>query len=485
MAPGGSSTTASPEFTVAEVGTALEDGTTVFSPLLRFPPEPKITSAILMEETNELVRRGRVDCDAIVLGAGFLGGAGGPAVAAWALYSACMWAILAVGIAGKWYRDGVAAYWLYVLLGFIGLMTGLRAYLLVQKRFRAAYIMVVAFLLGIGPLLLVQGILFGTTLKGRLGIAIALGIISPWMFASGVNLYLMRFAAASDCLCVGFAFIALIIIDAPTSPVHIGMAVLFPTAAVGFYRILQRRRAQAARIVAEDARKYEDLWAVLSADEANAPALERLALLQKTVVREPEGPERPERKVVRAVRAIHDLTANSTGTRAPRQRIGQLSILFYQAHILNEHFQEVVRLWAEQHNGCRTKPALVKRRARAIEKLHRSYHGDATRCIDLVRSSISCPTLQDVCACVETIAADPRVAILQMKNHFDPRFDALNLAAGYRKVSLSLVLVDDFTAHNGVAEHVTELQIGLDAFTALVQEGGHARYVQWRNMRAA
>ena len=80
--------------------------------------------------------------------------------------------------------------------------------------------------------------------------------------------------------------------------------------------------------------------------------------------------------------------------------------------------------------GAHVRHCPVKRRARAIEKLFRSYHGDPGWLIDLVRASITFETLESLLTCFERIRADARIAILQIKNRFDLEFDSAE-SAGY------------------------------------------------------
>eukprot|EP00729_Bicosta_minor_P008854 gene8854-13367_t len=64
-------------------------------------------------------------------------------------------------------------------------------------------------------------------------------------------------------------------------------------------------------------------------------------------------------------------------------------VLFAQAGALNDHFQGLVLQWAKGLGGAVVvHSSLVKRRARAIEKLHRFYYGDSGWIIDLVEHHV-------------------------------------------------------------------------------------------------
>ena len=178
----------------------------------------------------------------------------------------------------------------------------------------------------------------------------------------------------------------------------------------------------------------------------------------------------------------------SYGSKKPRQCIKDLFVLISQAHALNDHFQACVEQWAKPP-GSSTETGTVihscppKRLSRSIEKLHRSYRGDAGRLIDLVRSAITFDDFDMLVACVKGIVANPEVAILNYKNRFAADYDS-STSAGYRNVSISLIIVDDFTMGKRLDRHVCELQLGLKVLNKLKKDGGHKRYVQWRNLRA-
>lgn len=172
----------------------------------------------------------------------------------------------------------------------------------------------------------------------------------------------------------------------------------------------------------------------------------------------------------------------------PCQAIKDLVVLFAQADELNPHFQQCSEKWCSSP-GSTHKFSAVKRKARAIEKLYRSYNGDASRLTDLVRSSISCETFEDLKNVLNKILSDPTVVILHVKNKFKYDYKSAE-SAGYRNINLLLILVDDATMEAGVDCHICELQLGLskiDEIKNVVVEGeqhGHQRYVEWRDLLA-
>lgn len=183
------------------------------------------------------------------------------------------------------------------------------------------------------------------------------------------------------------------------------------------------------------------------------------------------------------LRISRNATVSSKHTGRPRQQIADVCVLFAQAGAFNDHFQGLVLQWAEGLGGAVVHSSPVKRRARAIEKLHRSYHGDPGWIIDLVRASISFETLDALLWCVQRLVDDPTVAILQVKNRFDPDYNSAD-SAGYRNLSISFVVVDAVTMGLKVEHHICELQLGLAAIDAFKNDTGHDKYVRWRNMRA-
>merc|ERR1711879_837292 len=114
----------------------------------------------------------------------------------------------------------------------------------------------------------------------------------------------------------------------------------------------------------------------------------------------------------------------------------------------------------------------VKRRNRAIQKLLRSYEGNASRLIDLVRSGIVFKDLQSLAECLKIISKDPRCVILQVKNRFAMKYNSAE-SAGYRNVALSMVIVDDETMGMSVDKHVCELQMGVEQFESMKSDEGH------------
>ena len=185
------------------------------------------------------------------------------------------------------------------------------------------------------------------------------------------------------------------------------------------------------------------------------------------------------------IRQLHE-ASNAAGMPydKPRQVINDVAVLYAQAVKINTHFQ--VERWSTACKGKLpdSQQLVAKRRKRAIQELWRTYRGDAARLIDLCRSSITVETTEDLAACLKAILEDPECAVLQIKNRFTASHDS-RTTAGYRNVSLSLIIVDRFTMTQGIDAHVCELQLGFGPFEFLKKFlNGHRRYVEFRDARA-
>jgi hypothetical protein len=163
------------------------------------------------------------------------------------------------------------------------------------------------------------------------------------------------------------------------------------------------------------------------------------------------------------------------------QFLPSLPLLYAQAFALNNHFQSKCAGWATSIGEH--KATTVKKQNRAIQKLWRTYMGNPRLLTDLVRSSIICDTPSDLLAVLDCIRGDPSVGILRIKNRFDPEYDP-SLSAGYRNISLNLIVVDEHTSRTCTDSHICELQLSLRAFDNFKTEGGHKRFVSFRDKRA-
>ena len=107
---------------------------------------------------------------------------------------------------------------------------------------------------------------------------------------------------------------------------------------------------------------------------------------------------------------------------------------------------------------------------------------EVPRLTDVVRQSIIFKDLDQLCDCLDKIARDPEIEVLQIKNRLDPDIDS-KILGGYRDVAINLRVVSDETRKKGVEGHICELQLILVDFHKLKTLAGHQRYVQLRNLR--
>jgi len=274
------------------------------------------------------------------------------------------------------------------------------------------------------------------------------------------------------------------------------------------YVLYQRRLAQrrAWQIVKADAKAYDDRWseveglyekalgdiAILARDvqqDCKAFAVLRRSL---TGVQTNSAPASNEDSATLALTArtmqMESLqrTILSSSNRAYKsaglqQLLSSLPLLYTQAFALNEHFQDKCAGWARDFG--KHEVVSVKKQDRAIQKLWRTYNGNPQFLTDLVRSSIVCDTLDDVLEVFHRIRADPAVGILRVKNRLSPTYDS-SLSGGYRNLALNLILVDESTCQACAEAHICELQLQLGAIHDLKTDGGHKRFVSFRDTRA-
>ena len=113
----------------------------------------------------------------------------------------------------------------------------------------------------------------------------------------------------------------------------------------------------------------------------------------------------------------------------------------------------------------------------------RSYNGDTSRLVDVVRQSIAFKDGRDLVYCLQIILAYPEAKVLRVKNRMDPRFES-TLSAGYRDLNLNLQLSTPESRAVCVDEHVCELQLLLVPFAEIKSDQGHKRYIEYRNLRS-
>eukprot|EP00927_Polykrikos_kofoidii_P040685 TRINITY_DN34732_c0_g1_i1.p1 TRINITY_DN34732_c0_g1~~TRINITY_DN34732_c0_g1_i1.p1 ORF type:complete len:519 (-),score=34.94 TRINITY_DN34732_c0_g1_i1:47-1603(-) len=157
-----------------------------------------------------------------------------------------------------------------------------------------------------------------------------------------------------------------------------------------------------------------------------------------------------------------------------------LSLIFEDACMVHPILHELARSWSQRAGG-RHVPATLKSSLRAFQKVQRIYHDDSSCLLDVARSCIVFESVTQLLACLKIVVADSNVC--RIKNRLDPSFDALKENCGYRDVLVNI----QFPVPGGVGgqfqrSHVGELQLILHAMYSLKSDGGHKRYIEYRNM---
>jgi len=166
----------------------------------------------------------------------------------------------------------------------------------------------------------------------------------------------------------------------------------------------------------------------------------------------------------------------------PRHACPDIDELFKQAGRLAPLFQVKLESWASATVG-KAHAGTQKGGDRAVQKVMRSYAGDASRLLDICRGALAFLDVQSLCDALKLISRDSDVRLLRIKNRFDRSYDD-SKSAGYRDVSLVMQFVTKEAYHLGVEGHCCELQLHIEKLYRSKTDGGHKRYVQWRNMRS-
>ena len=242
-----------------------------------------------------------------------------------------------------------------------------------------------------------------------------------------------------------------------------------------------RRRKALTSAMRGDAAAYAVAWAAVT---ANPTQKQHLRDIEEMLEQQP-----PSQHMVRG----NNMVRKKLRKRATTAE--QVKILLTQAWAVNGKFQGTVASWerASRSGGDLEaapppgKVLLPKRRQRAIEKVWRSYGGNATRLRDLVRASLTFDTVGELKVCLALILADGNVRVLGVKNRFASTYDAIKLSCGYRDIQLSVTLSEACFSPEEVAmelhEHVCEVQLHLRPIYTLKNDEGHKRYVTFRNCR--
>eukprot|EP00929_Paragymnodinium_shiwhaense_P114199 TRINITY_DN8252_c0_g1_i1.p1 TRINITY_DN8252_c0_g1~~TRINITY_DN8252_c0_g1_i1.p1 ORF type:complete len:670 (+),score=63.40 TRINITY_DN8252_c0_g1_i1:148-2157(+) len=245
-------------------------------------------------------------------------------------------------------------------------------------------------------------------------------------------------------------------------------------------RFTERRKAW--KLVARDAEAYEDLWNEILTNHAES--VQALSDFSKSVMADidaaaEEGPQRYLSDAENQRRLLLRYHRDKPG--ALLQTFSSLHYLYAQAWALDEHFQNKCAVWAD--GLAKHKVGLIKHPSRAVQKVWRSYCGNPQALVDLVRSSIVCDTPEHILQVLQRVKQDKTVRIVRIKNRFDLSFDSRK-SGGFRNLSVNLIICDPDTVAACTERHICELQLGLQEMTLRRTDGGHRRYVSFRDGRA-
>lgn len=271
-----------------------------------------------------------------------------------------------------------------------------------------------------------------------------------WWVCIMQGLFILRLLQAA---CVGFTFVglSLFVLGDPLWGTMFLLTTMELSCLLGFFA-WKRKKAlrQSMAMMQQDVRSYEEKWAQLNSEPA---ILDELA------------------HEVQAIKCKQSIT----------QSLSDLSELYVQGVAAKKAFDVKMDRWAKQVGG-KSIPSKLKTQKRAMQKIMRSYNGDATRLSDIVRGALVFEYFEDLLAVFRKIATDPEVQIHRIKNRFDLNYDAA-LSAGYRDVCILVTISTDENKKSGADQHVCEVQMHMAAILAIKSDAGHKRYVKWRNIR--
>jgi hypothetical protein len=78
--------------------------------------------------------------------------------------------------------------------------------------------------------------------------------------------------------------------------------------------------------------------------------------------------------------------------------------------------------------------------------------------VDICRQSIYFNSIIDICSCLTAISKDPDIALVRIKNRFDPALDSVS-SAGYRNLAVNLRVDTPETRALGIETHICEVQL--------------------------
>ena len=176
----------------------------------------------------------------------------------------------------------------------------------------------------------------------------------------------------------------------------------------------------------------------------------------------------PDIKSDRQPPAIVNINSSERSQSSPlQQSTDDLDELYQQAIEAQPYLNRVTEKVAQQLGGEALIPKTLKTRERSMEKIAADYGGDASRIMDIVRSSVIFETEEQVLEALNILRQDMNV--LRIKNRFESPVN------GYRDVLLNILMP------NG---HIAEMQLHLRSILDVKYKFGDKIYQKIRTIEA-
>eukprot|EP00960_Hanusia_phi_P073965 768128-Hanusia_phi.AAC.3 len=143
-------------------------------------------------------------------------------------------------------------------------------------------------------------------------------------------------------------------------------------------------------------------------------------------------------------------------------------------------------LWSsaceEEEGVWSVKQPSLKSVSRAIQKVIRSYNGDVSRLMDIVRYALIFEDICELSRAVDILLEDPHIEVMRVKNRLSLGYNPKE-SGGYRDLCINIRISNEETKQFCVSGFRCELQLVLKSFMELRSEKGHKNYRAFRDQR--
>jgi hypothetical protein len=94
------------------------------------------------------------------------------------------------------------------------------------------------------------------------------------------------------------------------------------------------------------------------------------------------------------------------------------------------------------------------------------HEQNVSRLIDICRQSIYFDSIADICSCLLAMSQDPDIALVRIKNRFNPALQSVE-SAGYRNLAVNLRVDTPEARALGIETHICEVQLLLISMAAI------------------